>query len=212
MASQIYLIRHGETAWSISGQHTGRTDLPLTENGEQQARQLGELLHSVRLSQVLVSPLRRARRTCELAGFAADARIEQDLREWDYGDYEGLTAAQIRAQRPGWDIYRDGCPGGEAAAQVAARADRVIAELRAIDGLVAVFSHGHFLRALAVRWIDLPIQQGCHLALNTGSLSILGHERNNADVPAILLWNAVSSDIFELTSRSAASAVHRRPE
>lgn len=212
MASQIYLIRHGETAWSLSGQHTGRTDLPLTANGEQQARQLGEVLHGVKFSQVLVSPLRRAQRTCELAGFAAAARIGQDLREWDYGDYEGLTAAQIRAQRPGWDIYRDGCPGGETAAQVAARADRVIAELRATDGLVAVFSHGQFLRALAVRWIDLPIQQGCHLALNTGSLSILGYERNNVDATAILLWNAVSNDIFELTSRSAATVVQRRPE
>lgn len=210
MAAQIYLIRHGETAWSISGQHTGRTDLPLTQNGEQQARQVGDLLRSVKFSQILVSPLQRARRTCELANFGACARIEQDLSEWDYGDYEGLTPTQIRARRPGWDVYRDGCPGGESAAQVAARADRVIAELRAIEGLVALFSHGQFLRALAVRWIELPIEQGYHLGLDTGSLSILGYEHNNVDAPAILLWNAVSNDLFELKSRPAASAVNSR--
>jgi broad specificity phosphatase PhoE len=207
--AQIYLIRHGETAWSLSGQHTGRTDLPLTEHGEQQARQLGELLHSVRFSQILVSPLRRALRTCELAGFGAAARIEQNLSEWNYGDYEGLTPAQIRSQRPGWDVYRDGCPGGEAAEQVAARADRVIAELRTMQGRAALFSHGQFLRALAVRWIELPIGQGYHLGLDTGSLSILGYEHNNVEAPAILLWNAVSNDLFELTSRPASSVVDR---
>jgi probable phosphoglycerate mutase len=205
MASQSYLIRHGETAWSLSGQHTGRTDLPLTQHGEQQARQLGELLQSSKFSKILVSPLQRARRTCELATFGAVARVEPDLSEWDYGDYEGLTPTQIRAQRPGWDVYRDGCPGGEAAAQVAARADRVIAELRAIEGLVALFSHGQFLRALAVRWIELPIEQGYHLGLDTASLSMLGYEHNNVDAPAILLWNAVSNDLFELKSRTVAS-------
>jgi probable phosphoglycerate mutase len=137
--------------------------LPLTEHGEQQARQLGELLHSVWFSQIFVSPLRRALRTCELAGFGAAARIEQDLSEWNYGDYEGLTPAHIRSQRPGWDVYRDGCSGGEAAEQVAVRADRVIAELRTMQGRVALFSHGQFLRALAERWIELPIGQGYHL-------------------------------------------------
>lgn len=206
VALEIYLIRHGETAWSLSGQHTGRTDLPLTEHGEQQARQLGDLLHGVSFSQIQVSPLRRARRTCELATFGAAARVEQDLSEWDYGDYEGLTPTQIHAQRPGWNVYRDGCPGGESAQQVAARADRVIAALGTVKGRVALFSHGQFLRALAVRWIELPIQQGYRLALDTGSLSILGSEHNNEGAPAILLWNAVSNDLFELTSRTAAPA------
>lgn len=206
MDAQIYLIRHGETAWSVSGQHTGRTDLPLTEPGEQQARHVGDLLHAIEFSQVLVSPLRRALRTCELAGFGAAARIEQDLSEWNYGDYEGLTPAQIRAKRPGWDVYRDGCPGGESAEQVAVRADRVIAQLRTMQGRVALFSHGQFLRALAVRWIELPIEQGYHLSLDTGSLSILGYEHNNVEAPAILLWNAVSNDLFELTPRPASNA------
>ena len=206
MDAQIYLIRHGETAWSLSGQHTGRTDLPLTEPGEQQARHVGELLHAIEFSQVLVSPLRRALRTCELAGFGAVARIEQDLSEWNYGDYEGLTPAQIRAQRPGWDVYRDGCPGGESAERVAVRADRVIAELRTLQGRVALFSHGQFLRALAVRWIELPIEQGYHLGLDTGSLSILGYEHNNVEAPAIMLWNAVSNDLFELMPRPGSNA------
>jgi broad specificity phosphatase PhoE len=204
VAAQIYLIRHGETAWSLSGQHTGRTDLALTQHGEQRARHVGELLHTIEFSQVLVSPLRRAKRTCELAGLGAAARTEEDLSEWNYGAYEGLTPAQIRAQRTGWDVYRDGCPGGESAEQVAVRADRVIAELRTMQGRVALFSHGQFLRALAVRWIELPIGQRYHLALDTGSLSILGYEHNNVEAPAILLWNAVSNDLFELMPRAAS--------
>jgi broad specificity phosphatase PhoE len=206
VAAQIYLIRHGETAWSLSGQHTGRTDLPLTAPGEQQARHVGELLRAIEFSRVLVSPLQRALRTCELAGLGTAARIEQDLSEWDYGDYEGLTPAQIRARRPGWDVYRDGCPGGESAEQVAARADRVIEGLRTMRGNVALFSHGQFLRALAVRWIELPIGQGYHLALDTGSLSSLGYEHNNVEAPAILLWNAVSNDLFELMPRRRSNA------
>lgn len=190
MAAQIYLIRHGETQWSLSGQHTGRTDLPLTERGEQQARQVGALLHGVTLSEVLVSPLQRARRTCELTGLGAVARVEPNLSEWNYGDYEGRTPAQIRAQRPGWDIYRDGAPGGESADQVSARADQMIVELRAMVGTTAIFSHGQFLRALAVRWIELPIEKGCHFDLDTGSLSILAYEHNDLQVPTISLWNA----------------------
>jgi broad specificity phosphatase PhoE len=201
MAAQIYLIRHGETTWSLSGQHTGRTDLPLTEHGALQARHIGKLLSGTTFSQVLVSPLQRARRTCDLAGFGAAARVEQNLSEWNYGDYEGRTPADIRAQRPSWDIYRDGAPGGESADQVSARADLVIAELRAMIGRIAIFSHGQFLRALAVRWIDLPIQRGCHFELGTGSLSILGYEHNNVEAPAILLWNAVPNDACDLVPR-----------
>jgi len=156
VAEQIYLIRHGETPWSLSDQHTGRsTDLPLTERGEEQARQIGALLDGIFFSEVLVSPLQRARRTCELTGLGAVARVDPNLREWNYGGYEGPTAAQIRAQRPGWDIDRDGAPGGESADQVPARADLMIVELRAMVGRVAIFSHGQFLRALAVRWIEL---------------------------------------------------------
>lgn len=204
MATEVYLIRHGETAWSLSHQHTGSTDLPLTENGEDQARRVGLLIHGIAFAQVLVSPLRRARRTCELAGLDPVAQITLDLREWDYGDYEGLTPAEVRARRPGWNVYRDGCPGGESAAQVAVRADRIVAALRAMQGRIAVFSHGQFLRALAARWIELPMEMGYHFGLDTGSLSVLGHEHNNVDAPAISLWNAVSNDLFALTPRAGA--------
>jgi len=201
MDAQIYLIRHGETKWSLSGQHTGRTDLPLTEHGVLQAQHIGKLLSGTTFSQVLVSPLQRARRTCELAGLGAAARVQENLSEWNYGDYEGRTPADIRVRRPSWDIYRDGAPGGESADQVSARADAVIVELRAMVGRIAIFSHGQFLRALAVRWIDLPIQQGGHFDLDTGSISILGYEHNNLRAPTIFLWNAVSNDVFDLVPR-----------
>jgi probable phosphoglycerate mutase len=190
MVEQVYLIRHGQTIWSVSGQHTGRTDLPLTEKGEQQARQLGAVLRTISFCQVLVSPMQRARRTCELAGLGAQARIEPALHEWDYGDYEGLTRAQIRATRAQWDVFRDGCPGGESPEQVSARADQILAQVRAMPGRVALFSHGHLLRALAVRWIELSIQAGMHFGLDAGSLSLLGFEHNSALEPAIELWNA----------------------
>jgi broad specificity phosphatase PhoE len=192
MVEQVYLIRHGQTSWSASGRHTGRTDVPLTEEGERQARQLGALLHTISFSQVLVSPMQRARRTCELAGLGAQARIEPLLHEWDYGDYEGLTRAQIRATRAQWDVFRDGCPGGESPEQVSARADQILAQVRAMPRRVALFSHGHLLRALAVRWIELPIQAGLHFGLDAGSLSLLGFEHNSALEPAIELWNALS--------------------
>lgn len=191
VVEQIYLIRHGETAWSLSGQHTGSTDVPLTARGEQQARQVGELLRSVRFSQVLASPLQRARRTCELAGLGEAMRMDANVREWDYGRYEGLTHAQIRAQQADWDVFRDGCPGGESTEQVRARADAVRAQLRALSGCVAVFSHGHFLRALAVRWIDLPLLHGRSFGLNAGAVSLLGYEHHSLQEPAIELWNQV---------------------
>ena len=185
---QIYLARHGETAWSVSGQHTGRTDLPLTAQGEQNARRLGERLAGLQLAWVVTSPLERARRTCELAGFGAVASIDPDLVEWDYGAYEGKTPAEIRRERPGWEIFRDGCPGGESLAQVAARADRVVARLRAIGADVLVFSSGHLLRVLAARWLGLDGALGRYFFLETAALSILGYQRDLTE-PVIRLWN-----------------------
>ncbi len=185
---QIYLARHGETAWSVSGQHTGRTDLPLTAQGEQNARRLGERLAGLQLACALTSPLERARRTCELAGFGSVASIDPDLVEWDYGAYEGKTPAEIRRERPGWEIFRDGCPGGESLAQVAARADRVVARLRSIGANVLVFSSGHLLRVLAARWLGLGGALGRYFFLETAALSILGYHRDLTE-PVIRLWN-----------------------
>ncbi len=184
----VYLARHGETAWSLSGRHTGRTDIPLTERGEDNARRLRGRLEGITFTEILVSPLQRARRTCELAGFAATATVYPDLVEWDYGDYEGRRTADIRRERPGWYLFRDGCPGGESLAAVGARADRVIARLRAGSGRVLLFGHGHFSRVLAARWIDLATEEARHLMLSTASLSIVGYE-HTLDDPAILLWN-----------------------
>ncbi len=189
MATQIYLLRHGETAWSLSGQHTGRTDLPLTENGEHQASQLREALQGIAFVHVLASPLQRARRTCELAGVGPVTREEPDLQEWDYGDYEGRTTAEVTAGRPGWNVFVDGCPHGESVADISRRADRMVSVLRGLDGTAAVFSHGHFLCALAVRWIGLAAGNGRHFTLNPASLSILGYEHAGGDTPAIRLWN-----------------------
>jgi broad specificity phosphatase PhoE len=192
---RIYLVRHGETAWSLSGQHTGRTDLPLTGHGEQDARKLTERLHAVNFSRVFSSPLLRARRTSELAGLGEVAEIESDAVEWDYGDYEGQRPADIRKERPNWSIFRDGCPRGELPAQVSNRADRLIARLRTLEGNIAIFSHGQFGRVLGARWIGLPIRQAQHFLLSTASLSILGYGHSLAEEPAIVLWNAVSNDI-----------------
>jgi probable phosphoglycerate mutase len=193
VAAQIFLFRHGETEWSLTGRHTGRTDLPLTENGERRASNLRGLLKGVNFAHVLTSPLRRARRTCELAGFGAVARVDPDLQEWDYGDYEGRTTSDIQAQRPGWDVFKDGCPKGESVEQVSQRAERVLERLRSMDGTVALFSHGQFLRVLAMRWIGLPPREGRHFALDTASLSILGYERNDGELPSICVWNTVSN-------------------
>jgi broad specificity phosphatase PhoE len=185
---EIYLARHGETAWTISRQHTGRTDIPLLKQGEKDAIQLGQRLEGLAFAKVFVSPLGRARRTCELAGFGDKAEVDPELHEWDYGDYEGRRTADIRQESPGWYLFRDGCPGGESIAAIGARADRVIARLRAIDGHVLLFSHGHFLRVLAARWLGLSAADARLFVLSTAGLSILGYE-HNLEEPAILLWN-----------------------
>jgi probable phosphoglycerate mutase len=185
---KVYLARHGETAWSLSGQHTGRTDIPLTERGERNARSLGARLADLNFAHVFTSPLQRARRTCELAGFGARAEVDPDLAEWDYGAYDGRRTADVRKERPDWFLFRDGCPGGETPEAVAARADRVVARLRALDGDVLLFSHGHFLRVLAARWLGLPGPDGRLFLLSTASLSILGYEHSR-DEPGLRLWD-----------------------
>ena len=184
----VYLVRHGETAWSLSGRHTGLTDLPLTPRGECNARRLGERLQGLEVSRVFTSPLKRAFRTCELAGFGARAQVDRDLVEWNYGDYEGLTTAEIQARRPGWDRFRDGFPGGETLAELSARADRVVSRVRSIDGPVLLFSSAHFLRVLASRWLGLGVESARLLLLGTASLSALTYEHNRSE-PAIGLWN-----------------------
>jgi broad specificity phosphatase PhoE len=192
MVDQVFLIRHGETPWSLSGQHTGITDMALTERGERQAARLGEVLRSQKFSAVLTSPLQRARRTCELAGFGGIAQIDEGLREWNYGEYEGLTSVQIRARRANWEVFRDGCPGGESPQQMQDRVDGVLARLRDLTGKVAVFSHGHCLRSMAVRWIELPIVNGRNFGLAAGAVSRLGYEHHRLEEPAIQLWNAAT--------------------
>jgi len=187
----IHLARHGETAWTITGQHTGLTDLPLTARGECNARLLGERLSGMKFAKVLTSPLRRAVRTCELAGFGSAAEIDHDLVEWDYGDYESRLTADILRERPDWQLFRDGCPGGESPQQVADRADRIVDSVRAISGDVLIFSSGHFLRVLAMRWIGVDPINGRSLVLSTASLSALGFE-NGLSSPAIRLWNDTS--------------------
>jgi broad specificity phosphatase PhoE len=186
----IYLARHGETAWSLSGQHTGLTDLPLTARGEENARRLGKHLAGMVFSKVFTSPLQRARRTCELAGFGAVAEVDNNLVEWNYGDYEGRRTPEIHAERPDWQLFRDGCPGGESPAQIGARADNVVNRLRAIKDNVLLFSSGHFLRVLASRWLGLEPSAGKFFVLNTASLSMLGYE-GNLSQPAIRLWNDI---------------------
>ncbi|HSD50409.1 MAG TPA: histidine phosphatase family protein [Candidatus Methylomirabilis sp.] len=184
----IYLARHGETAWSLSGQHTGLTDLPLTERGERNARRLGERLRGLAFAKVLTSPLKRAVRTCELAGFAAVAEVDRNLVEWNYGKYEGIRTAEIHAERPDWQLFRDGCPEGESPDQVGARADRVVYRLRAVQGDVLLFSSGHFLRVLAARWLGCEPAAGRYFLLATASLSALGYEHNLSQ-PVIRLWD-----------------------
>jgi probable phosphoglycerate mutase len=187
----IYLARHGETEWSLSGQHTGLTDLPLTAHGERNARELGERLGGLTFAKIFTSPLQRAARTCDLAGFGNLAEVDHDLVEWNYGEYEGLKSAEIHARRPGWQIFQDGCPGGESPDQTAARADRVLHRARAVTGNVLIFSSGHFLRMVAARWLGLEPAAGRFFALSTASLSELGYENNLAQ-PVIKLWNDTS--------------------
>ena len=185
---EVFLARHGETAWAITGQHTGRTDIPLTERGERNARSLGERLAGADFAEILTSPLVRASRTCALAGFESRAQVDPDLVEWDYGDYEGKKTVDIRVDNPGWSLFRDGCPGGESVEAIGARADRVIARLKGIDGRALVFSHGHFCRVLAARWLGLPPGNGRYFLLGTASLSVLGYEHDREE-PVIRLWN-----------------------
>lgn len=184
----VCLARHGETAWSVTKQHTGLTDLPLTARGERDARALGERLRERNFAAVLTSPLQRASRTCALAGFGGIATVDPDLVEWHYGEYEGLRTPEIRARHPGWNLFRDGCPGGETAAAVAVRADRVVARLRAVPGNVLVFSSAHVLRVLSARWLGLPPDLARCFVLGTTSLSELGYEHGR-DEPVIRSWN-----------------------
>ncbi|HEX2103008.1 MAG TPA: histidine phosphatase family protein [Solirubrobacteraceae bacterium] len=183
---EVWLVRHAETEWSRSGRHTGRTDVPLTDAGRERARELGARLRDRSFELVLVSPLERARETAALAGVGDGAQVREDLLEWDYGEYEGVTTRQIRETRPGWFLWSDGVPGGETAEEVAARCDRVVEEILGVDGDVAVFAHGHVLRALGARWLEEPVSFGGRLYLSTGSLSMLGFER---EVRVIRLWN-----------------------
>jgi probable phosphoglycerate mutase len=180
-------VRHGETDWSLSGQHTGRTDRPLTRHGERTARRLEAALAHEAFSLVLSSPLQRARHTCTLAGLGGRVEVDADLMEWNYGDYEGLTPRQIHALVPGWLLFRDGCPGGELPDQVGERVDRVIARVRATDGHVALFAHGHVFRVFAARWLGLPVAAGCHFLLDTATLNVLSYYRG---IPALQQWNA----------------------
>lgn len=183
---ELLLARHGETEWSLNGRHTGTTDLPLTDNGRARARRLAPRLAGREFALVLTSPLRRARETCELAGLADRAEVRDDLREWNYGDYEGVTTPEIHERDPDWSLWRDGCPNGEAAADVGARADRVIAEARSEGGDVICFGHGHMLRVLGARWVELPAEDGGLLGLGTGALCTLGYEH---DLPIVVHWN-----------------------
>jgi len=184
----IYLARHGETVWSREGRHTGRTDLPLTEQGERNAQSLRQRLAGILFAEVLTSQLERAKQTCELAGFGDMAEVDPDLVEWNYGDYEGIRTADIRAKRPDWELFRDGCPNGESPADVAVRADRVVARVRTTEGNVLIFSSGHFLRVFAARWLELEPVFGKYFILDTASLSALSYEHDLCD-PAIRFWN-----------------------
>ena len=187
LTQRVYLVRHGETEWSLNGQHTGTTDIPLTENGRRTARLLARVLVEQRFSLVLASPLRRARTTCELAGLGEYAESDQDLMEWQYGEYEGLTPAQIESRAPGWMLFTHGCPGGESPEEIGMRVDRVIARVRAVEGHAALFAHGHIFRVFAARWLGLPVAAGSHFLLDTATMSILSYYRG---IPAIKQWNA----------------------
>ena len=189
---RLYLIRHGETEWSLDLRHTGLTDLPLTQNGEDEARALGQHLRDIRFAHVLTSPLQRARKTCALVGLDQAPESEPDLTEWDYGDYEGKRSVDIRQERPDWTIFRDGCPHGEMPGQIAERADRLIARLRTLEGNIALFSHGQFGGVLAARWIGLTVIEAQHFPLGTASISLFAFDPHHPEVPTIALWNAAA--------------------
>jgi probable phosphoglycerate mutase len=189
---QLYLVRHGDTAWTESQQHTGRTDIPLNERGEEHARQLGERLRQFTFARVFTSPLQRAFKTCQLAGFGSVAQVDPDLVEWDYGRYEGRRTSDILKERPGWELFRDGCEGGESPQDVAARADRFITQVQGIAGDVLAFSSGHILRMIAARWLGLPPGAGRFFYCSPASVGVLGFEHNSRDQPVIRLWNEVS--------------------
>ena len=187
---QIYLVRHGETEWALSGRHTGRSDIPLTENGETAARLLKGRIPVIHFDAVFTSPSQRARRTCELAGLGPRAQVDPDLAEWDYGQYEGITTKQIQFENPGWNLFRDGCPGGESASDVGARADAVIGRVRALNANAVLFSSSHFLRVLGARWLGFPPESGSHFVLDTTSISVIGYEHDISE-PIIRRWNQV---------------------
>ena len=189
----LYLVRHGQTEWSLSGHHTGRTDIPLTACGEREAHALKPWLTRIQFARVFTSPRQRARRTCELAGLGAHAELEPDLAEWEYGDYEGELSSDIHKHRPDWNVFRHGCPGGELPADVGARADRLITHLRTMDGNIALFSHGQFGMSLTARWIGLPVAEAQHFWLSTASVSILSFNPAHPDVRVIALWNVTSA-------------------
>ncbi|WP_373536209.1 histidine phosphatase family protein [Microcoleus sp.] len=195
MPLSLYLIRHGETEWALTGQHTGRTDIPLTANGESEAAELGKHLRDIQFSRVLTSPLKRAQQTCALVGLDRVPEIEPDLAEWDYGDYEGKQSVNIRQERPDWNVFRDGCPHGEMPGQVCDRADRLLARLRNLEGNIALFSHGQFGGVLATRWIGLAVNEAQHFPLGTASISIFAFDSHHPTVPVIALWN-VSHEIL----------------
>lgn len=188
MVTELYLLRHGETAWSLSGQHTGLSEIPLTPHGEEEAFRLAAALQGVTFTKVFTSPRVRARKTCELAGLGPLSQVHDDLHEWNYGDYEGLLPKEIQQRHPGWDVFKNGCPSGETPEQVTVRADRVLDMIRKLEGTVAVVSHGHFTRVLALRWVGLPLEHGSKLDSNTASISILGFSKNRG-MPLIKLWN-----------------------
>ncbi|NCF85979.1 MAG: histidine phosphatase family protein [Verrucomicrobiaceae bacterium] len=196
---RIFYVRHGETEWTFTGQHTGLTDIPLTALGEDEVREWGQRLVNIPFDHVLTSPRQRARRTCELVGLCNDAETEADLAEWDYGDYEGMRSVDIRKEQPGWNVFRDGCPDGESPEEIAARADRLIARLRTMQGNIALFSHGQFGGVLAARWLGLSVVEAQHFTPSTASLSILSNNPHHPDVPVIELWNALPHGV----SRSA---------
>ena len=193
---RLFVIRHGETEWALTGQHTGISEIPLTAHGEDEARALRPALAGVAFAHVFTSPRQRARRTCELAGLGGAAKVEPDLAEWVYGDYEGLTPAEIDKLRPGWEVFRDGCPGGETPQQTSDRVDGLLHRLRGLRGNVALFTHGHLGRALGVRWIGLPIAMGGHFWLRTATINILAYDPAHPEVPVIALWNQVPGGGF----------------